>query len=203
MFFFSKVQSDFAEHNSTSSLNNFLPGAYLRIDGCLQILRNPLSNIISTVLQLVDINRLSIRCNRLSIEMFIRLLLLLPNLNAIRLIDLPSDDNMYKFQLVNTDDVRRFLTRNQITKITLTNPTEVQMNLILTCFTRLQSFAFEKTSNVDLRPVLRCILTKSNRCQPIRICVYGDLQNLELEQENFFDQFQIIREQNRIVIQTN
>lgn len=139
--------------------------------------------------------------------MFIKLLNSLPNLVSIRFIDLPSDDNMYKFQLENTDDVQRFLTKNQIRKIILKNPTEIQIKLILTCFSRLQLFSFEKTSNIDLRPVIRCILTNSNLCQPIKICIFGDKTQLNdfqsIEHEDFFNKYQIIRQSNRIFIQTN
>jgi hypothetical protein len=109
-----------------------------------------LLNKIKPIFDLIEITHLDIRFNHVSVDMFIKILACLPNVTAIRMIDLPSHE---EFQISD-----RY---NQITRITLRNNLKMnQIDLILHLFPRLDYLSLQYISNDQIESIVHDTLLK-------------------------------------------
>jgi hypothetical protein len=196
---------------TTNSSFHCFPGAHLNIECSLRTLEKPSSNRISLILKLVEINRLDIECSQMSVNILMKLLNLLPNLDAISLLDLPSDADMCQCNF-NTDDMNKFLKNNKITKLTLQNPTERQIHFVIDFFPRIKSFSLQNVCDIDLKLIVRCTLLKiqeKNIFHPMILCIvgiepeYDQVEKLKqmIALENLLEDYTIDRRLNRFYLQ--
>jgi len=193
-------------------INNYsFQGAYFINQGSLRTLEKPLSISISSILKSIEITRLDIQCSKMSFNIFIKLLNLLPNLLAIRLLDSLFDKEIDKFN-ENTDDCKEFLKNNKITKVTLKNPNEKQIDLVIDLFHQIQSFALQNLPYIDLDLIVRYTLLKikqNNICHPIIFCIfdikteYITIEKLQqiIDSDHLLENYTINRRLNRFYIQ--
>lgn len=195
-------------------INNYsYPGAYFINQGSLETLEKPLSISISSILKSIEITRLDVQCSKMSFNIFIKLLNLLPNLLAIRLLDSPFDEEIDKFNQ-NTDDCKEFLKNNKITKVTLKNPNEKQIDLIMDLFHQIQSFALQNLPYIDLDLIVRYTLLKikqNNICHRMVFCIFDvkteyitteKLQQI-IHSDGLLENYTINQRLNRFYIQWN
>ncbi|UJR21075.1 hypothetical protein I4U23_024175 [Adineta vaga] len=115
---------------------------------------------MNSLLKLVDINRLDIDYHQMSTNTFIEILILLQNVNMIRITSLCSPSELFMLN-ENKIFLKIFLNSNKITKLTLMNTcARDRIDFILQIFPHLQSFAIEIIDNDIFEPIIKFILTK-------------------------------------------
>ena len=129
---------------------------------------------IASLFKTIEVTRLDAEFSQIPADLFIQISNLLPNLDWIRISDLPSYENIYESDL-DINQMNTFLKNNKITKLTLTNITNFeQINLVIEFFPRLQYFALQSKINIDLESLLRWTLLKirkNNIFHPMILCI--------------------------------
>jgi hypothetical protein len=141
--------------------------------------------------------------------MFIKFLNALPNLNSIRISDLPLNEPMD----LSVQDViifNAFLKINKITKLTLRDRFTIeQIHLMVDLFPDAYFFSLENVLNMDFENFLRCILMNINRSHPITICIvsidanYDKIETLHqmIDSEHLLNNYTIHHQYNRFYLQ--
>ncbi len=169
---------------------------------------------ITCILDMIKITCLNIHCEKMSVSMLMKFLKALPNLNSIRISDLPIHKSM---DLCVQDAIifNEFVEINKIIKLTLGNTYTIeQIHLMIHLFPRLQHFALEDVLDDDLQRFVRCILLniKQNKIShPMMICIvsvdakYDQLETLHqiINSENLLTNCKIHRQFNRFYLQWN
>ncbi len=158
---------DFQEHQN--SLIHYYPGVNIKITKIPTFI-----NKISSLFQIVDVTRLTIKCNSMSIDTFIEILNLLPNLDMIQITLLSPLKEFFSFDK-DMKNLHCFLNNNKITRLTLKNVTSFQqIYFILDLFPRIQHFAIRSSTDVNLLLIVECTLRKmkkNNMRHPMTFCI--------------------------------
>jgi hypothetical protein len=164
---------------------------------------------------MIPITRLDIYCSNMSVLMLIKILNFLPNIDSMRISDLPLPEEIFGSD-DNTDInmLNLFLKNNKITKITLRNILQFeQIDLIIDLFPRMRHLALQKISNVDLKMVLQSTLLKIKEKdmyhRSMTICIVAveatndKLQQLRkmIDSKNLLKNYTLNRQYDRIYLQ--
>ncbi len=96
----------------------------------------------------------------MSIDTFIKIMNLLSNLDMIRITLLSPPEQFCSF-VKNSKILRRFLDNNKISKVTIRNIFELEyIYFIIDLFPRMEHFAMQTISDVDLKLVVESTLRK-------------------------------------------
>jgi hypothetical protein len=173
---------DFQEHIhigkdwNENSFIHYYPGVNMNITKVVSLKKNStFVKKISPLFQLIDVTRLVIEIDPMSINTFTTILNLLPNIHMIRITLLSSPDEFLTYDRNTTKNLCRFLKRNKIINLTLRNITSFeQIYFILDLFPRIQYFAIQSSSDVDLLLIVECTLRKireNNMHHPMTLCI--------------------------------
>jgi hypothetical protein len=92
--------------------------------------------------------------------MFIQILNNLPNLNAIRISDLPSREKLYQCYY-DANILNKFVKINKITKLTLRNVLAMeQIDLIIQLFPRIQYLSLQHIFDRNIESIVQYTLSK-------------------------------------------
>ena len=130
---------------------------------------------INPILNLIPLIYLNIRCEKLSTNMFIRILNCLPNLRSIRIEGFPFRPSV-KLSLSTKTIWERFLENNQIEKLFLCYfPTTENVQHLLLLFPRIKYFTLQYLLDEDIQIFVRFILLHIHTneiCQLKSICLF-------------------------------
>jgi hypothetical protein len=131
---------------------------------------------INPIFNMAQLTSADIHCKEMSVHMLIKILNALPNINLIRLSDLPLR-NAFNQCAESLDILEEFLKTNRITKLTLQNITIAeQIDLIIDLFPRIEYLCFQHIWNADFQFVVYYTLWKikaNNILHPMTICIFG------------------------------
>ncbi|CAF0922491.1 unnamed protein product [Rotaria sp. Silwood1] len=151
-----------------------------------------------------NVTRLVIDCCQMSVNIFIKIFSVLPDLDMISITSLPStvelfisDDNSQIFNL--------FLKNNKITKLSLRNISGVEnVYLIIDLFPRVQFIALQRVSNVGLKLIIQSTLRRikeNNIRHSMTLCIItveatnDKVEKLKtmIDSENLLETYQLYR----------
>jgi len=117
-------------------------------------------NKINSLLELVYVTRLDIDCRQMSANTFIQILMLLRNIDMIRITSLLASSELFMLN-GNKEMFNIFINSNKITKLSLLNTSAIdQIDFVIDSFLHLQSFAIEIIDNDILEATVQYILEK-------------------------------------------
>ncbi|CAF3361183.1 unnamed protein product [Rotaria sp. Silwood1] len=198
-----KRWQELAEPSLCSCLES-IPGVYTRAEILHEINEENEEDLITPQNELEDVTRLVIDCCQMSVNIFIKIFSVLPDLDMISITSLPStvelfisDDNSQIFNL--------FLKNNKITKLSLRNISGVEnVYLIIDLFPRVQFIALQRVSNVGLKLIIQSTLRRikeNNIRHSMTLCIItveatnDKVEKLKtmIDSENLLETYQLYR----------
>jgi hypothetical protein len=155
-------------------LNHYTPIIDFQVHNFYAIKAEKLIKTMYLIFNMRQFTCLNINCQEMSVNVLIRILNALPNLNSIKIWDLPLRNafNEYDEDIKLLDQI---FERNKIRKLILQNITTMQqIDLIIDYLPRIQYFGLEQIRNVDLKSIVHHILFKIKQNQiyhPMTICI--------------------------------
>lgn len=115
-------------------------------------------------------------CHEIFLNMFIKLLNSLPNLQSLRMSNYPLFGRKY-FSQEDRKMLKKFLKNNKILKLTLKNIEHTEELIdVLHIFPRIQYLALQRVSNDEIQMFTECILFELEEDEinrPLTLCFYG------------------------------
>lgn len=114
-----------------------------------------------SIVSFVKYSNCVIECSQITINVLIHILNLLPNIDLIKILDLPLYEDIDKYNFY-TKKINRFLKNNKITKLTLENISNLeQIYFILRNISNLQmvvnSISLKIKAKNNFHPAIICI----------------------------------------------
>ncbi|CAF4118379.1 unnamed protein product [Rotaria sordida] len=138
-----------------------------------QLFIDKFKSIFSTIY----FTRLNINCKNISIEQFVEIIHLLPNLDSLKVSYLPTIQLDWLF---DNDGETCFTTsiKNKITKVNLVKMIDIeQIHLLLYLYRRIQYFQIDLPVDMDPQMIVRFIIIKSSIYTPYFNCLCLSIPN--------------------------
>jgi hypothetical protein len=174
--------------NTDYSSTQLIPIIQLSINGNSSDEKNrSFIDKFKSVFSTVYFTRLNINCKNISMGRFVRIIHLLPNLDALKVSSLPLIQSDWLF---DNDGQIRFLIsiKNKITKVNLEKMIDIEhVHFLLYLCSYVQYFQVDVPNDMDLKILIRFILIKSSTYIPHFNCLCLSTSNAD---KDMIDQLQ-------------
>ncbi|CAF1131356.1 unnamed protein product [Adineta steineri] len=200
--------------NIDNALAPFIPTSQLVISGCSSTEQNQtFIDDFKALFVAIQFTHLNINCEKVPIEMLIRIIQLLPNLDSLKVSCMPIMQSAWLFS-IDRDLFFQTSINNKIKKVHLEKIIEIeQLNFLLFLCNYMQYFQVDCGKDMDLEPIVRHILMKTRIYIPHLTCLHLNVQsgneemvyNLQrlIENEKLLNKYTIKRISDNIILRWN
>ncbi|CAF1325834.1 unnamed protein product [Adineta steineri] len=164
--------------NTDNALTRFIPTSQLVISGCSSTEQNQtIIDDFKFLFVAIQFTHLNINCEKVPIEMLIRIIQLLPNLDSLKVSCMPIMQSAWLFGM-DRDLFFQTSTNNKIRKVHLEKIIEIeQLNFLLFLCSYMQYFQVSFGKDMNLELIVRHILMKTRIYIPHLTCLHLNVQS--------------------------